>query len=45
MDVESLTRVEREILRAAATRALLACCDDCRAILREQLEREERRER
>lgn len=30
-----------EELRAACTRALADCCDECRAILREQLEREE----
>jgi hypothetical protein len=28
-------------LRAAATRALLLCCDECVVILREQLVREE----
>lgn len=28
-------------LRGIATRALAACCDECRAVLREQLERDE----
>lgn len=36
-----LTRVERENLRAVATRALLECCDECGALLREPLKREE----
>lgn len=41
MDVDRLSRAERERLRAAATRNLVECCEDCRALLREQLEREE----
>ena len=43
VDINRLTRVERESLRAAATRNLVECCDKCRALLREQLLREERR--
>lgn len=35
---------EIERLRAAATRALAECCDDCRALLRDQLLHEERGE-
>lgn len=35
-------RLENERLRALATRNLLECCDYCRSLLREQLEREER---
>ncbi len=37
-------RLERERLRAMLTRNLVECCDDCRELLREQLEREEQRE-
>ena len=37
-----VTEIER--LRMAATRALAECCDDCRALLREQLRYEERGE-
>ena len=37
-------RVEEvELLREAATHALVECCDDCRALLRAQLLREEHR--
>lgn len=43
MDIDRLTRVERESLRAAATRNLLECCDRCRDLLRKQLQAEERR--
>lgn len=43
MDIARLSRVERENLRAAATRALAECCDDCRDLLRAQLETEEHR--
>ncbi len=39
VDIARLTDAE---LRAIVTRALLSCCDTCRALLREQLEREER---
>lgn len=34
-------RTERERIRALGTRNLLECCEDCRALLRKQLEREE----
>ncbi len=37
-------RLERERLRTLITRNLLECCEQCRALLREQLEREEQRE-
>ena len=40
MDLDRLTRVEREALRAAATRALVECCDECRDLLRAQLQAE-----
>jgi len=43
MDIDRLTRVEREALRAAATRALAECCDECRDLLRAQLQAEESR--
>lgn len=43
MDIDRLTRIEREALRAAATRALAECCDDCRDLLRVQLQAEENR--
>ncbi len=43
MDIDRLTRVEREALRATATRALAECCDECRDLLREQLQVEESR--
>ena len=43
MDIAHLTRVEREALRAAATRALAECCDECRDLLRAQLQAEEDR--
>ncbi len=36
-------QIEREHLRAMLTRNLVECCDDCRELLREQLEREEQR--
>ena len=39
----SAERLERERLRALITRNLLECCEDCRDLLREQLEREEMR--
>lgn len=38
MDIGHVSNAE---LRAIATRALANCCDECRAVLREQLEREE----
>ena len=38
MDLDRLTRVEREALRAAATRALAECCDECRGLRRAQLQ-------
>lgn len=41
MDVDRLTPVERENLRAAAARNLLGCCDWCRDLLRVQLSAEE----
>jgi len=41
VDIDRLTRVEREVLRAAATRNLAECCDECRDRLREQVKREE----
>ena len=34
-------RLENERLRSLATRNLVECCDDCRALLRKQLEYEE----
>jgi hypothetical protein len=37
-DLPSFSNAE---LRAIATRNLVTCCDECRALLREQLEREE----
>ena len=37
-------QVDRETSGALLTRNLLECCDDCRELLREQLEGEERRE-
>ncbi|MDP9261266.1 MAG: hypothetical protein M3O89_04760 [Actinomycetota bacterium] len=37
-DIFSLSNAE---LRAIATRNLAECCDECRALLREQLEDEE----
>ncbi len=43
MDIKSLSPVEREALRAAATRALAECCDKCRDLLRAQLQAEEDR--
>ncbi len=43
MDIDRLTRAERESLRAAATRNLLECCDQCRDLLRAQLQSEENR--
>ena len=36
-------RVEIECLRRFITRNLVECCENCRALLREQLEREEAR--
>lgn len=36
-------RLERERLRALITRNLVECLAECRAMLREQLEREEQR--
>lgn len=36
-------QLERERLRALITRNLLECCDECRVLLREQLQREEQR--
>lgn len=36
-------RLERERLRALIARNLVECCDECRALLRNQLEREEQR--
>ena len=36
--------MDRETLRGIATRALVECCDDCRALLRDQLMREEHNE-
>ena len=41
MDIDSLSRVDREALMAAATRALVDCREECRDILREQLKAEE----
>ncbi len=41
--IDRLTRVERESLRAAATRNLAECCDECRDLLRAQLRAEENR--
>ena len=38
MDIDRLTRVERETLRAAAARALVECCDECRDLLPAQLQ-------
>lgn len=38
-------RLEGERLRALITRNLGECCEDCRALLREQLKREERCQR
>ncbi len=43
MDIDRLTRIEREALRAAATRALAECCDESRDLLRAQLQAEENR--
>ncbi len=40
-DISSFSDAE---LRALATRNLAECCDECRALLREQLEEEEFRE-
>lgn len=40
MEFEIDARTAAE-LRAAATRALALCCDECRLILREQLQEEE----
>ncbi len=37
-DISSLSNAE---LRALATRNLVECCGECRALLREQLEQEE----
>ena len=42
--MEPEERIENEHWRAAATRALCECCDECRALLRAQLEEEEMRE-
>ena len=42
-DIDRLTRVEREALRAAAARALVECCDECRDLLPAQLQAEENR--
>jgi hypothetical protein len=44
LDPRTLTREQRADLRAAATLALYRCCEDCRAVLREQLQDEERLE-
>jgi hypothetical protein len=41
MDLRKLGRAEIARLRMAATLALYRCCDECRAVLREQLRREE----
>ncbi len=38
VDIDRLTRDERESLRAAATRNLVECCDQCRDLLRAQLQ-------
>ena len=43
MDIHRLTCSDRENLRAAATRALAECCDECRDLLRAQLRAEESR--
>lgn len=41
--VEPRDRIEIEHWRAVAARALYECCGECRALLREQLQREETR--
>ena len=43
MDIDRLTRAERESLRAAATRNLVECYEECRDLLRAQLQGEENR--
>jgi hypothetical protein len=43
-DPTQMSREEVARLRMAATLALYRCCDNCRTVLREQVEREEWRE-
>ena len=43
MDIDLVNRVKREALRAVATQALAECCDECRDLLRAQLQVEENR--